>query len=112
MVSDAKVKPGDVVRIQNWHGVVLETHFDSRGEISVIQVQTVRNIFRGFGPEYIDIRLNPDAVRLATMADLEKEILTHQRMLDGAIECLLANVPVQHPNQNQPLTGKDRQTDP
>ena len=70
------LKPGDVVRVHNWHGVVLETNFDEDGEQSVIRVQTSRNVFREVGPEYVDLRLNPEAVALATIKDLEKEMQT------------------------------------
>ena len=89
MVSDAKVAIGDVVRIHNWHGVVLETHFDDNGDLSVIRVQTVRNIFRGYGPEYLDARLQPEAIQLATLTELQQEIATHQRLLNGALTRLL-----------------------
>lgn len=89
MVQKAAVKPGDVVQIHNWYGVVLETHFDEAGALSVIRVQTARNVFRGYGPEYIDVRLDPDAIKPATRADLEREVQTHRRLLDGAVERLL-----------------------
>lgn len=90
MVPDAKVIVGDVIRIHNWFGVVLETHFDIDGELSVIRVQTARNIFRGHGPEYIDVRMLPEAIQPATRADLEQEIQTHQRLLDTAVGRMLA----------------------
>ncbi len=89
MVSNAKVVVGDVVKIHNWYGVVFETHFDANDVLSIIQVQTVRNIFRGHGPEYIDVRMMPDAIQAATLADLEHEIQTHQRLLNGALERML-----------------------
>jgi hypothetical protein len=91
MVSNARLKQGDVVKIHNWHGVILETHFDESGALSVIRVQTARNLFRGYGPEYIDVRLDPEAVSLAALADLEQEIETHRRLLAGALERLLAD---------------------
>lgn len=90
MVQKAAVEPGDIVQIHNWYGVVLETHFNEGGALSIIRVQTARNVFRGYGPEYIDVRLDPAAIRPATRADLEREIQTHQRLLDGAVERLLA----------------------
>jgi len=90
VVQKAEVKPGDVIQIHNWHGVILETHFDETGALSVIRVQTARNVFRGYGPEYIDVRLDPDAIKPATRADLEREVQTHRRLLDGAVERLLA----------------------
>ena len=90
MVSDAKITVGDVVKIHNWYGVVLETHFDDNGSLSVIRVQTARNIFRGYGPEYVDIRLQPEAIQPAALADLQEEIATHQRLLSGALTRLLA----------------------
>ncbi|MCZ7671780.1 MAG: hypothetical protein M5U34_33955 [Chloroflexi bacterium] len=89
MVSNAKVVVGDVVKIHNWYGVVFETHFDANDVLSIIQVQTARNIFRGHGPEYIDVRMMPDAIQAATLADLEHEIQNHQRLLNGALERML-----------------------
>jgi hypothetical protein len=82
-VADLKI--GDVVCVHNWHGVVLETNYDETGTLSVIRVQTVRNVFRGYGPEYIDVRLDPEAITRASMVDLEKEIQTHRRVVDGAV---------------------------
>lgn len=78
-----------MVKIQNWFGVVLETYLDEAGNLSVIKVQTARNIFRGFGPEYIDVRLQPEAVQLATQADLQDEIKKHQRLQEAALNRLL-----------------------
>lgn len=92
MVSNTKIAVGNVVKIQNWFGVVLETHVDKDGNLSVIQVQTARNIFRGFGPEYIDIRLQPDAIQLATEADLQEEIKKHQRLQNAALNRMLSSV--------------------
>lgn len=95
MVSSAKITEGCVVKIHNWYGVVLETHYDDQDRLSVIQVQTARNIFRGHGPEYLDVRLMPEAIELASLADLHQEIETHQRLLNGTIERLLDAVSVQ-----------------
>ena len=92
MVSNAKVVVGEVIKIHNWYGVVLETHFDTNGDLSIIQVQTARNIFRGHGPEYIDVRMMPEAVQPATCVELEQEIQTHHRLLNGALERLLVAV--------------------
>lgn len=92
MVSDAIITPGTVVKIHNWHGVVLETHHDEQGQLSIIRVQTVRNIFRGYGPEYIDIRMLPDAIEVATVDAMQKEIETHRRLLDSAIERMFESV--------------------
>ena len=93
MVSDTKVTVGDVIKIHNWFGVVLETHFDEDGTLSVIRVQTARNIFRGFGTEYINIRLQPDAIQPAARSDLQQEIEAHQRLLDSALMRML--LPIQ-----------------
>jgi len=97
MVSNTRIAVGDVVKIQNWYGVVLETHFDETGKLSVIQVQTARNIFRGFGPEYIDVRLQADAIQPAALADLQDEIKKHQRLQDAALSRMLASVQVKNP---------------
>lgn len=90
MVPDASIAVGDVVKIHNWYGVVLATRFTDNGDLSIIQVQTARNIFRGHGPEYLDVRLHPEALQPGSMAELEKEIATHRRLLDGALSRLLA----------------------
>lgn len=89
MVPDTILAVGDVVKIHNWHGVVLETHFAENGDLSIIRVQTIRNLFRGYGPEYIDVRLQPEAVQQGTMIELRREIDTHQRLLEGAVARLL-----------------------
>jgi hypothetical protein len=103
MVSNTWLKQGDVVKVHNWHGVVLEIHFDESGSLSVIRVQTARNVFRGYGPEYIDPRLDPEALSIATLADLEHEIETHRQMLAGALERLLADATPQR--EATPLAG-------
>ncbi|NHZ72834.1 MAG: hypothetical protein GWP17_07100 [Aquificales bacterium] len=90
MVPDAKIIVGDVIKIHNWFGVVLETHFDVNGELSIIQVQTARNIFRGHGPEYLDVRMLPEAIQPATLADLELEMQTHHRLLNTVLNRMLA----------------------
>jgi len=90
MVSNPEIAAGDVVKIHNWFGVVLETHFDNSGELSIIRVQTARNIFRGYGPEYLDARLLPEAIQRATVAELRQEIETHRRLLEGALTRMLA----------------------
>jgi hypothetical protein len=99
MVSDANVVAGDVIKIHNWFGIVLETHFDDTGELSIIRVQTARNIFRGHGPEYLDVRMQPEAIQPATLAELNQEIETHQRLLDDALARMLdaAETPKQIP---------------
>lgn len=95
MEVSAVITTGSVVKMHSWHGVVLETHYDDQNRLSIIQVQTARNIFRGHGPEYLDVRLMPEAIELATLADLQQEIETHQRLLDGAVERLMTAVTVQ-----------------
>jgi len=86
---------GSVVKVHSWHGVVLESHYDEQNRLSINQVQTARNIFRGHGPEYLDVRLMPEAIELATQAYLQQEIETHRRLLNGAIERMLDAVSVQ-----------------
>ncbi len=92
IVSNVKVAVGEVIKIHNWYGVVLETHYDTNGDLSIIHVQTARNIFRGYGPEYIDVSMMPETVQLAALIELEQEIQTHYRLLNGAVERLLVAV--------------------
>ena len=61
------------------------------------RVQTARNMFRGYGPEYIDVRLDADAVVLAKLIDLQQEIETHRRLLDGAVKQMLDTAHQTHP---------------
>jgi len=89
-VGRLTIEVGDVVKIHNWFGVVLETHRDEDGALSIIRVQTTRNLFRGHGPEYVDVRMQPEAIEQAALTDLEQEIATHQRLLDGAVGRLRA----------------------
>jgi len=89
MVADVKIAVGEVVKIHDWYGIVQEVHFDADDELSIIQVQTARNIFRGHGSEYIDVRMMPDAIQAATLADLEQEIQTHYRLLNSALNRML-----------------------
>jgi len=89
MASDTRISVGDVIKIDNWHGVVMETHHDNDGNLSVIRVQTARNVFRGYGPEYIDVRLNPEAVQQASLVDLQQEVARHRRLLDGAVDRMM-----------------------
>ena len=92
MVSNAEIKQGDVVKMHNWHGVVLETHYDEAGELTILKVQTARNLFRGYGPEYIDTRLDREAVTPAPLSALQEEIEMHRGMLEGAVQRMLAMV--------------------
>ncbi|KAA3663698.1 MAG: hypothetical protein DWQ04_09495 [Chloroflexi bacterium] len=89
MASDTTLNVGDVIKINNWHGIVMETHHDDNGNLSIIRVQTARNIFRGYGPEYIDIRMNPDAIQKASLIDLQQEINRHRQLLEGAVERMM-----------------------
>ncbi len=75
MVQEEQIAVGDVLKIHNWYGVVLEVHRDSAtGDVSVLRVQTTRNVLRGYGPEYIDIRMNPEAVEIGTMDELVRDL--------------------------------------
>ena len=73
-------KAGDIIKMHSWHGVVLEV-FTSKTGRTVLHVQTARNVFRGYPPEFIEVDVAPEAITPATRADLEKEIkhLKHMR---------------------------------
>ena len=43
-------KVGDIIKMRSWHGIVLDVYRNEAGK-TVLQVQTVRNIFRKLGPE-------------------------------------------------------------
>ena len=85
------IATGDVIKIRGWIGVVLEVHHDEMGQLSIIRVQTPRNVFRGHGPEYIDVRMAPNAIELATIDDLEREIETRRKLQETAVTDLLTS---------------------
>ena len=86
MVSKQQITVGDILKIYNWYGVVLEVHRDNAtGDVSILRVQTTRNVLRGYGPEYIDIRMNPEAVQLGTMDELVRD-LEERRQLSNRLE--------------------------
>ena len=85
-------KVGNVVKIRNWHGVILDITFTADDKPAILQVQTPRNVFRNMGPEFIDIRLSPDEVRLASREDLDKEIEFRRSLLDASLVELLTAV--------------------
>lgn len=89
-------KVGDVVKIQNWHGVILDITFDADGQPAILRVQTPRNVFRNMGPEFIDARLAPDKIQPATRQDLDDEIAFRRSLLEASITEMTqaANQPV------------------
>lgn len=82
-------KVGDVVKIQNWHGVILDITYTSNNQPAILQVQTPRNVFRNMGPEFIDIRLAPDKIQAANKQDLENEIEFRQNLLKASLDNML-----------------------
>ncbi len=65
-------KAGDIIKMHSWHGVILEVFTSKTGQ-TVLKVQTARNVFRGYPPEFIEVEAAPEAITPATRADLEKE---------------------------------------
>ena len=81
-------KVGDIIRMHPWYGIVLDRFQNERGK-TVLQVQTVRNIFRNYPPELIEYDLAPDKIEPATREDLEREIATYRRIQEQNIEGFL-----------------------
>jgi hypothetical protein len=84
-------KVGDIIRMHNWHGVVLKV-FSSDSGGTVLQVQTARNVFRGYPPEFIEVEAAPEAITPATRADLEQEIAYLQRMREVGLQQILEHI--------------------
>ncbi|MBE7474582.1 MAG: hypothetical protein DPW09_15175 [Anaerolineae bacterium] len=76
---------GDVIKMRSWHGIVLDI-FRSDANKTVLQVQTVRNIFRKLGPELIEVDLAPEHIAPATLEDLHREIALHREMQENALQ--------------------------
>ena len=79
--------------MRSWHGVVLDVFRNEAGK-TVLQVQTVRNIFRKLGPELIEIDLAPEHITPATIEDLQQEIAQHQELQNTALEKFIARTNV------------------
>ena len=84
-------KVGDIIKMHNWHGVVLKVFVNDTGGL-VLQVQTVRNVFRGYPPEFIEVEAAPEAITQATQADLEAEIDYWQRMREIGLKQMMDNI--------------------
>ncbi len=82
---------GDIIKMHVWHGVVLNV-FTSQTGGTVLQVQTARNVFRGYPPEYIEVEAAPDSITPASKADLEQEIAYLQQMRDTGLQQMLASI--------------------
>ena len=84
-------KPGDIIKMRAWHGIVLDVFKNVNGR-TVLRVQTVRNIFRKLGPELIEVDIAPDQITPATRQDLLNEIALHQKMQEEVIEQFLGQI--------------------
>ncbi|GAB4408918.1 MAG: hypothetical protein Fur0044_02380 [Anaerolineae bacterium] len=84
-------KAGDIIKMHSWHGVVLEV-FTSKTGRTVLHVQTARNVFRGYPPEFIEVDVAPEAITPATRADLEKEIKHLQHMREIGLRQMLDRI--------------------
>lgn len=86
-----KPKAGDIIKMHSWHGVVLEVFTSKTGRM-VLHVQTARNVFRGYPPEFIEVDVAPEAITPATRADLEKEIKHLQHMREIGLRQMLDRI--------------------
>lgn len=83
-----KPKVGDIIKMHFWHGVVLDVFTNEAGGM-VLRVQTARNVFRGYPPEFIEVDLAPEAITPATRADLDKEIRLLREMRELGLQQML-----------------------
>jgi hypothetical protein len=81
--------------MHNWHGVILKVFTGESGTGTVLQVQTARNVFRGYPPEFIELDQAPEAIAPATRADLESEIRYLQRMREIGLQQMLNHIRVE-----------------
>jgi|GEM_PF-1268117 len=95
-----QAKKGDIVKIHKWHEVVLNVFLDDAGG-QVLQVQTVRNVFRGYGPEFIEMAVTPDAIELASREDLDKEIRYFTKMREIGLNKMLEVITQDSPSLAQ-----------
>lgn len=79
------LKVGDIIKMRAWHGIILDVYHNDAGK-TVLQMQTVRNIFRKLGPELIEVDLAPEHIAPATIEDLHQEIAVHREILETTLE--------------------------
>ena len=91
-------KVGDIIKMHSWHGVVLKIFSEENGGL-VLQVQTARNVFRGYPPEFIEVAAAPEGITPATRADLEQEIVYLQRIRELGLQQMLDNIGEHHITQ-------------
>jgi hypothetical protein len=91
MNTDYAPKVGDIIKMRSWHGIVLDVYHNQAGK-TILQVQTIRNIFRKLGPELIQLDLAPEHISPATLEDLQQEIALHQEMQTRALDDLLSHI--------------------
>ena len=84
-------KAGDIIKLHNWHGVVLKV-FRSDDGGAVLYVHTLRNVFRGYPPEYVEVDLAPEGIQSATRADLEQELQKLSQVREAALDAFWAAI--------------------
>ncbi len=84
-------KVGSIIRIHSWHGVVLKV-FTGKDGGTVLQVQTARNVFRGYPPEFVEVEAGPELISAATRSDLDAEIRHLQRMREIGLQKMLESI--------------------
>ncbi len=84
-------KVGDIIKMHSWHGVVLDI-FKSETGGTVLRVQTARNVFRSFPPEFIQVDLAPDAITPASREELDREIAFLQEMRELGLQQMLSAI--------------------
>lgn len=90
MVSATEVRIGQILKLHGIYCAVVLDLFTNGGGCIVLRVQTLRNVFRGFGPELIDTSVAPDGLCFATMADMDREIAQHQAKITQGLQAMMA----------------------
>jgi len=80
------VKPGDVVKIYSWHGVVQDVFTSAGG--TVLKMRFVKNLFFGQESELIEL-VDEIEIAPATVEDLRGEIRSRARYQQNEIDRFL-----------------------
>lgn len=86
-------KAGEIIRMRSWCGIVLDVYKNEAGK-TVLRVQTVRNIFRRLGPEFIEVDLAPEHITPATIEELHREIDRYQETLETTLKEFMSHADV------------------
>lgn len=79
--------PGDIVKVQLWHGVILDVFQSKTTEECIVKILFAKNVYKRQKPEIHEFSMLD--IQPATMDDLKAELARYEQEKDDGIEQLL-----------------------